>query len=87
MVRGLHRSARHIWLFRQRHLGVDGDHLRQLAHSRGHRAVIIAGPQKRNHLAADVADLGVVQNPLKPVSHVDSVFVIAHRQKHQRTAI
>src|SRR6185437_5214443 len=81
----------HRWrnrqLIAQRHMSIRSNHLRHLPHRAKDRSVVILRPQRRNHRASKVPDLRVVQNPLKPVSHVDPVLVIVHRQKHQHAAV
>ena len=71
----------------QRHVGIGGNHLRHLAHGRGHGGVVVASSQVGNHPASIVAQLGVVQNAFKPVSHIDAVLVVAHGQQHQHALV
>ncbi len=42
---------------------------------------------RRNHHAADVAHLGVVENTLQPVADFDSIFPRVHHDDHQNAAV
>ena len=71
----------------QRDMGVVGDDLRHLTHRRRHRAVIVAGLQVGNHVAADVARLAVGQNAFQSVADFDPVLVIGDGQKNHGVTV
>ncbi len=84
----LHRlRSRHRRIQVERNAPIRCDVLRKLAHRQHHCAVVVAGLQVRNHRPADIAHLGVVQNPFEPVPLLDAVLVVLDRQQHQHTAV
>ena len=71
----------------QRDMGVIGNNLCHLAHSERDGAVIVAGLQVRNHVAADVAGFAVGQDAFKTVAHFDAVLVIGNGQQHHGVTV
>ena len=78
---------RHGRLLGQRHVGVRGDDLRNLADRQGHGAVIVAGAQVGDHGAADIAQFAVGQNAFQAVAHVDAALMVAYRQQDKHAFI
>ena len=71
----------------QRDMGVVGDDLRHFAHSRRDRAIVVAGLQVGNHVAADVARLAVGQDAFQSVADFNAVLVIGNGQKNHGVAV
>ncbi len=71
----------------QRDMGVVGDDLRHLAHCRCHRAVIVAGAQVGNHVAADIPNLAVGQDAFEAIANFNAVLVIGNGQEHESAPV
>ena len=71
----------------QRDAGVGGDDAGDLLHAERDSRVVVALAEGRNHRAADVAHLGVVEDALEPVADFDPIFSRIHYDDHQDAAV
>jgi hypothetical protein len=71
----------------QRDMRIGCNDLGELAHSQRQGTVIVTRAQIRYHCAANVSDLGVVQNTLEPITDIDSIFVDVNRKQYKHTAV
>ena len=71
----------------QRDAGVSGDDAGDLLHAERDCRVVVTLAERRNHHAADIAHLGVVEDALEPVADFDSIFPRVHHDEHQDAAV
>jgi hypothetical protein len=71
----------------QRDLGIVGDDFCDFAYGERDRAVVVAGLQIGNHVAANVANLTVRENPFEPIANLDKSFVVVDREQNQNATI
>src|SRR5215468_8658994 len=65
-------------------LGDDGGNL---ANAEGNRGVVIALAGGWDHGASYIANLGIIEDALEPVAHLDAASPGCHDQNHQHAAI
>ncbi len=71
----------------ERDASVGGDDLGELLDAEGDGGVVVTLLGKRRHGAADVADLGVVEDAFEAVTDLDAAPPGGHDEKHQDAAI
>src|SRR6202000_1664350 len=59
-----------------RDAGIGGDDVGDLDDAAGNGAVVVSGPERRNHAAASVANLGVGQNPFQTVADFNAALAV-----------
>ena len=63
--------------------GVGGDDLGDLLNAERDRGVVVVLTGRRNHGAADVADLGVVQDAFQAIANLDAIFPWGHENSRR----
>ncbi len=71
----------------QRNVGIRRNDIRNLLRPKQYRRAILPLLELWNHAAANVANLGVVQDALKAVPHLNAALVVLNSKDHQNAFI